>query len=75
MGGVINILTRPVEKRHMEFSGRYGSQDSTMYSVKGSDLFWNRLGLTLGYQRLQTGEHPFGGGLHPLRWKSSSEMW
>jgi len=36
-GGVINILTRPVEKRHVEFSGRYGSQDSTMYSLRASD--------------------------------------
>jgi iron complex outermembrane recepter protein len=55
MGGVINVVTRPVESRHAEFFGRYGSQDTTTYSANVSDRFWNRLGLTLGYQRLQSG--------------------
>ena len=58
MGGVINVLTKPVEKRHIEVSGRYGSQDMTMYSLNASDLFWNKLGLTVGYQRLQSGGYP-----------------
>ena len=58
MGGVINVLTRPVEKRHGEVSARYGSQDMVMYSASVSDRFWERLGLTLGYQRLQSGGYP-----------------
>lgn len=58
MGGVINVLTRPVEKRHAEISGRYGSQDVAMYSVSVSDRFWDRLGVTLGYQRYQSGGYP-----------------
>jgi iron complex outermembrane receptor protein len=55
MGGVINILTQPVEKRRIEFSGQYGTWDTSMYSATYSDRFWQRLGLSLGYQRYQHG--------------------
>jgi iron complex outermembrane receptor protein len=55
MGGVINIISQPVEKRHVEIDGQYGSWDTSMYSVSFSDRFWQRLGLSLEYQRYQTG--------------------
>jgi len=55
MGGVINVLTKPVEKRQFEFDGQYGSWDTSMYSASFSDRFWQKLGLSLGYQRYQTG--------------------
>lgn len=55
LGGVINILTRPVERRELELSGQYGTYDSTNYSARYSDRFFEKLGVTIGYQRLQTG--------------------
>jgi iron complex outermembrane receptor protein len=58
MGGVIQILTRPVEKRQVEVNAQYGSLDAVNYSARYSDRFRERLGVTLGYQRLQTGGYP-----------------
>lgn len=55
MGGVINILTRPIERREIELTGQYGTYDSTNYGARYSDRFFDKLGVTLGYQRLQTG--------------------
>ena len=54
MGGVINLITRPIERRHMELFGQYGSQDTTNYSVHMTDRFFQKLGLGFGYQRYQT---------------------
>jgi len=61
MGGVINILTRPVTERSLELSGQRGSQDTNLYSVRFSDRWFGRLGVTLGYQRLQSGGYPTNG--------------
>ncbi len=61
MGGVINIMTRPVTQRELEISGQRGSQDTNLYSVRFSDRWFNRLGITLGYQRLQSGGYPTNG--------------
>jgi iron complex outermembrane receptor protein len=55
MGGAINILTRPVERRQMELTAQYGAQDSVTYSATYSDRWWNRLGFRIGYQRTQNG--------------------
>lgn len=55
MGGVINLITRPVDQRQLEIAGQYGSMDTTTYSVRFSDRFFQKLGISLGYQRYQTG--------------------
>ena len=55
MGGVINVMTRPVTERALEISGQRGSQDTSLYSIRFSDRWFHRLGFTLGYQRLQSG--------------------
>ncbi len=54
LGGVINIVTRPAEKREFEFSGQYGRYNSGNYSARYSDRLFQRLGLSLGYQRFRT---------------------
>lgn len=61
MGGVVNILTRPVSARELEFTGERGSQDTSIYGFRFSDRLWNRLGVTLGYQRMQSGGYPTNG--------------
>jgi iron complex outermembrane recepter protein len=55
VGGVINVRTKPVEGRHLEVRGEYGSNDTARYSARYSERLFNRLGISLGYQRLQTG--------------------
>jgi iron complex outermembrane receptor protein len=55
MGGVVNMITRPVEKRHAEFFGQYGNRDTLNYSVRVADRFFDKLGISLGYSRFQTG--------------------
>ena len=55
MGGVVNILTRPVDHREIEVSGQYGTYDSALYTLRYSERFWKRLGVALSYQRQQYG--------------------
>ncbi len=55
MGGVINLITRRVDHRQFEVFGQYGSWDTTNYSAHYSDRFFGRLGVSLGYQRYQSG--------------------
>ena len=55
MGGVINILTRRVERREFEVMGQYGTYDTENYSARYADRFFDRLGFSAGYQRLQSG--------------------
>jgi len=55
MGGVVNMITRPVERRHLEFMGQLGNRDSLNYSVRATDRFFDKLGLSVGYSRFQTG--------------------
>lgn len=55
MGGVVNMITRPVDRRHAEFSGQYGNRETLTYSVRVADRFFNKLGVSLGYSRFQTG--------------------
>jgi iron complex outermembrane receptor protein len=55
MGGVINLITRPIDRSRLELSGQYGSQDTTQYSLHGGKRFFDKLGLSAGYSRYQTG--------------------
>jgi len=61
MGGVVNIMTRPVEHRQAEIAAQYGSFRSVLYSASFSDRWWDRVGLRAGYQRLQSGGYPVQG--------------
>jgi iron complex outermembrane receptor protein len=54
LGGVINIVTKPIEKREFELTGQYGRYSTANYSARYSDRLFNRLGITFGYQRFQT---------------------
>jgi iron complex outermembrane receptor protein len=58
MGGVINIITRPVVSRSVELSAQYGSQATGSYSARYSDRFFQKLGITVGWDRLQTDGYP-----------------
>ncbi|HEU0119442.1 MAG TPA: TonB-dependent receptor [Bryobacteraceae bacterium] len=55
MGGVVNLITRPVEKRQLEVFGQYGSRETTNYSLRAADRFFGKLGASIGYSRFQTG--------------------
>ncbi|BDC51171.1 TonB-dependent receptor [Bryobacterales bacterium F-183] len=55
MGGVVNMITRPVDKRHFEVFGQLGNRDTTNYSIRATDRFFDKLGLSVGYTRFQTG--------------------
>lgn len=55
MGGVVNMITRPVDRRQIELFGQYGNRDTTNYSIRAADRFFNKLGLSFGYSRFQTG--------------------
>lgn len=61
MGGVVNIQTRPVENRQLDLQAQYGSHDSVFYSASCSDRWRDRLGIRLGYQRMQNGGYPVQG--------------
>ncbi len=52
MGGVINILTRPVSGRSGEASAQYGTYGTWNYSARIADRVTRRLGLSIGGQRL-----------------------
>lgn len=55
MGGVVNVLTRPIDKTQAEFSSRYGSLDTFAYQARVSKRFFDKLGLALSYDRSQVG--------------------
>lgn len=55
MGGVVNVLTRPIDKTQADFLVRYGSLDTLAYQARASKRFFERLGLSLAYDRLQVG--------------------
>lgn len=58
MGGVINVLTRPADKRHIELSSQFGSQNTGNYAANYSERFFGKLGVSAGYQRTQTVGYP-----------------
>jgi iron complex outermembrane receptor protein len=58
MGGVVQILTKPVDRRRAEFKGEYGAQDTFRYGARVADRLFERLGVSLSYDRLQSGGYP-----------------
>lgn len=58
MGGVINVLTRPVTGRQAEGYGQYGNQATARYGGRIAHRFGDRLGLSLAYDRYQSGGYP-----------------
>ncbi len=61
MGGVIQLFTRPITHRVAELSAQYGTYQTMMYSARYSDRLWQRLGLTLSYQRMQSNGYSVDG--------------
>ena len=55
LGGVISIFTRPIEQREFVATGEYGGYDTARYSLHYAERFFGRLGVSLGYRRLQSG--------------------
>lgn len=55
MGGVVNLITKPVDRRSLEIFGQYGNRSTTNYSLRAAERFFGRLGLSFGYSRFQTG--------------------
>jgi iron complex outermembrane recepter protein len=58
MGGVVNILTHPVDQRNFELNSQFGSQNTGNYSANYSERFLGKLGISAGYQRGQTVGYP-----------------
>jgi iron complex outermembrane receptor protein len=54
LGGVINIRTRPIERREFDFTGEYGTYDSNRVMARFGDRFMNKLGVTVGIERFET---------------------
>ena len=55
MGGVVNILTRPVDQRQIEVEEQYGTYNAVEYTLRYSERFWKKLGVAVSYQRQQYG--------------------
>jgi len=55
MGGVVNILTRPVDRRQIEVEEQYGTYNAVEYTLRYSERFWKKLGVAASYQRQQYG--------------------
>lgn len=55
MGGVVNVLTRPVVGRTFEAFGQYGTHETGTFSVRYADRLSEKLALSVGYQHLRTG--------------------
>ncbi len=55
---MIQILTRPVDRRRIEMRGEYGSQDTFRYGARLADRVRERLGVSAFYERLQSGGYP-----------------
>ena len=58
MGGVIQILSKPVDRRRLDLRGDYGAQETFRYGARIADRFFQRWGLSLSYDRLQSGGYP-----------------
>ena len=50
MGGVVNILTRPVDQRQIEVEEQYGTYNAVEYTLRYSERFWKKLGVAASYQ-------------------------
>ncbi len=58
MGGVVNVLTRPIERRSAEIYAQYGTNDTLHYSGRVGARLFERLGVGLAYESLTTGGYP-----------------
>jgi iron complex outermembrane recepter protein len=65
MGGVVNILTRPIEHRHVETYTQIGTNQTATSYVRGSTRLWGRLGVGLSYEDQRTGGYPTQEVLRP----------
>jgi iron complex outermembrane recepter protein len=54
MGGVINVLTRPIDRRSAELFTQYGSNQTVTASARASVRLWSRLGLGVSYEDQRT---------------------
>ena len=54
MGGVINVLTRPIDRRSAELFTQYGSNQTVTASARASLRLWSRLGLGVSYENQRT---------------------
>jgi outer membrane receptor protein involved in Fe transport len=54
MGGVVNVITRPIGKRTAEFATQYGSFGTANYSGRGGMRIRERLGIVVGFDGLRT---------------------
>ena len=54
LGGVINIRTKPVERRQLSATAELGTYGTSHVSARFGDRFMNRLGLTVGVERFKT---------------------
>lgn len=58
MGGVIQILTRPVDLHRFGLRGEYGPQETSRYGARLADDWRERLGVSVSYERPQSGGDP-----------------
>jgi iron complex outermembrane receptor protein len=54
MGGVVNVLTRPIDGRSVELFTQAGTNQTVTASARGNIRLWSRLGLGLSYERQTT---------------------
>lgn len=55
MGGVVNVISRPIGRRSFDASVQYGTHDTWNYAVRGGGRIGSRLGVAFGYDGLRTG--------------------
>ncbi len=58
MGGVVQVITKAVDRRRAEFWGEYGAQDTFRYGARAADRLFGKLSISLAYDRLQSGGYP-----------------
>lgn len=54
MGGVVNVITRPIGVRTAEVATQYGRYGTANYSARAGSRFGERLGLSFGFDGLRT---------------------
>jgi len=64
MGGVVNVMTRPIDRRSLGADLQYGTHDTANYSVRAAGRF-GRVGLAASYDGLRTGGYPTQEVLRP----------
>jgi iron complex outermembrane recepter protein len=58
MGGVVNILTRPIDGRSAELFTQAGGNGTVTAYARGGARLWSRLGLAVSYERQTTDGYP-----------------